>query len=196
MKRKELTAFLLTVTVAFAGCSGAAAQEGAVPKSAAQASSAEMEQENTAGTAEAGSSESGTGKSGAVVAEGKTGGSTEGETGVPVSMSSLSDRENQAFSRLEEELTIDAAALLRDGEDVHDIYSEYDWNSIADTFPEKFDLRNRGTVTSVKNQDPWGTCWSFATMAASETSLLNSLGMTAEEYKNKYEEKYAVKRRA
>lgn len=32
------------------------------------------------------------------------------------------------------------------------------------------------------------TCWSFATIAASETSILNSLGLTAEEYKKKFGE--------
>ena len=68
------------------------------------------------------------------------------------------------------------------GEDVDDIYSDLSWTSIADTFPEKFDLRDRGIVTPVKNQSPWGTCWSFATMAASENSILSSLGLTAAEY--------------
>jgi C1A family cysteine protease len=60
--------------------------------------------------------------------------------------------------------------------------------SVADTFPEKFDLRNRGTVMPVKDQSPWGSCWSFAVTAASETSILNALGMTAESYKEKYGE--------
>ena len=36
--------------------------------------------------------------------------------------------------------------------------------------PKKFDLRDDGIVTSVKNQNPWGTCWSFATMALLESS--------------------------
>ena len=84
---------------------------------------------------------------------------------------------------LSRELEAAAEQLLREGEDVEDIYSEISWKSVADTFPVRFDLRERGTVMPVKNQSPWGTCWSFATAAASETSILNSLGMTADEYR-------------
>ena len=117
---------------------------------------------------------------------GKTGGGTEGQVAGSVSLANLSDIEKQAFTHMEEELAIDAEALLWDGEDVRDIYNDYDWKSKADTFPGKFDLRSRGTVTSVKDQSPWGTCWSFGTIAASETSLLNTMGLTAEEYRAKY----------
>lgn len=83
---------------------------------------------------------------------------------------------------LARELEASSAMLLKTGEDVEDIYSELHWTSVADTFPAQFDLRERGTVTPVKSQSPWGTCWSFATIAASETSILNDLGMTAEAY--------------
>ncbi|MBR6088738.1 MAG: hypothetical protein IKP86_02315, partial [Anaerolineaceae bacterium] len=69
-----------------------------------------------------------------------------------------------------------------------DIYTELVWPSIADTFPVKFDLRERGTITPVKNQEPWGTCWSFGTIAACETSILNTLHMTNAEYEQKYGE--------
>lgn len=48
--------------------------------------------------------------------------------------------------------------------------------------PERFDLRERGVVSPVKNQLPWGTCWSLATMAASESSVLSELGTTYSEY--------------
>ncbi len=48
--------------------------------------------------------------------------------------------------------------------------------------PTSFDLRDRGTVTPVKDQSPWGTCWSFGSTAAAETSILNKLGLTYDEY--------------
>ncbi|MBQ9009517.1 MAG: hypothetical protein IJ088_09335 [Clostridia bacterium] len=100
----------------------------------------------------------------------------------------LSADDQDALDYLGTQLAAPAAVLMRQGEDVDDLYSELSWKSVADTFPEKFDLRDRGIVTSVKSQAPWGACWSFATMGASEISILNSLGMTAEEYLEKYGE--------
>ncbi len=50
-----------------------------------------------------------------------------------------------------------------------------------ESLPEKFDLRDKGVVTPVKFQNPWGTCWGFAAIAAAETSILSSLGTTYEE---------------
>jgi len=54
------------------------------------------------------------------------------------------------------------------------------------SFPEKLDLREHGLVTEVKSQKPWGSCWSFGTIAASESSILSMLGMTAEDYEARY----------
>ena len=97
-------------------------------------------------------------------------------------MPALSEADLKSLDRLGTELEEPAALLLHYGEDVADIYSELRWRSIADTFPEKFDLRDRGVITPVKNQSPWGTCWTFATMAASESSILSAMGLSAEEY--------------
>ena len=98
------------------------------------------------------------------------------------------DPTRQGLEILGRETEEAAKHLMATGEDVDDIYSELIWESVADTFPAKFDLRDRGTVTAVKSQNPWGTCWSFATIAASETSILNSLKMTTEQYKETYGE--------
>lgn len=48
----------------------------------------------------------------------------------------------------------------------------------ASDLPEKLDLRDRGVVTPVKLQNPYGTCWGFSTIAACETSILSKMGKT------------------
>ena len=39
-------------------------------------------------------------------------------------------------------------------------------------FPEKFDLREEGDVTPVRDQGIWGTCWAFGILSAAEGNLL------------------------
>ena len=40
--------------------------------------------------------------------------------------------------------------------------------------PSSWDSREHGWVTPVKDQSPWGTCWTFASYATLETQLLKS----------------------
>ena len=42
-------------------------------------------------------------------------------------------------------------------------------SAVADGLPSRWDSREHGWVTSVKDQNPWGTCWAFSTMACLET---------------------------
>ena len=44
---------------------------------------------------------------------------------------------------------------------------------LSDLIPASYDSREYGRVTSVKNQKPYGACWSFAVMAALESSLIS-----------------------
>lgn len=43
-------------------------------------------------------------------------------------------------------------------------------------YPEKYDLRDLGQTTTVKNQGVWGTCWAFATIASLESCQLKKEG--------------------
>lgn len=94
----------------------------------------------------------------------------------------LTAGEQAALDYLGEQLMAPATRLLEIGWGADDIYSELDGLFHSDIFPEKFDLRQRGVITPVKDQSPWGTCWSFGSIAASESSLLSGMGLTAEEY--------------
>ena len=38
--------------------------------------------------------------------------------------------------------------------------------------PYAFDLREKGLVTAVKNQNPYGTCWAHGMMAALESAMI------------------------
>ena len=53
----------------------------------------------------------------------------------------------------------------------------------VDTYPVRFDLREYGVVTPVKLQNPWGSCWAFGGIAATESSILTTLGLTTEEFR-------------
>ena len=39
-------------------------------------------------------------------------------------------------------------------------------------FPESFDLRDSGLISSVKNQYPYGTCWTYSSASCAETDLI------------------------
>jgi len=40
--------------------------------------------------------------------------------------------------------------------------------------PSSYDLRAQGKLTPAKNQNPWGTCWAFATFGSLESCLLTA----------------------
>lgn len=65
------------------------------------------------------------------------------------------------------------------GEVVESIYEdEIDMLAAEAALPAKYDARSKKVVTPVKNQNPYGTCWSFSTMAALEGSWASLQGKT------------------
>lgn len=96
--------------------------------------------------------------------------------------------EEKALEHLAQEMEKDAERQIAAYGEVTDLYTDLLPSSAADTdsFPEKFDLRERGVMTPVKSQAPWGTCWTFGTSAACESSLLSMMGVTADGYREKY----------
>ena len=54
-----------------------------------------------------------------------------------------------------------------------DLTEEKEFNTLkAAAIPSYYDSRDYGRVTSVKNQNPLGSCWAFAFCAAAESSLI------------------------
>jgi len=81
----------------------------------------------------------------------------------------------------------DAMVLLNFGEDSasYNSYKATGFDYGSYDVPSRFDLRDIGLVSSVKDQGLMGTCWTFAIMSAAETDILNSEGLTLEEYVKK-----------
>ena len=48
----------------------------------------------------------------------------------------------------------------------------YEYKSSRQDFPSRFDLREHGLVTPVKNQNPYGTCWLFSSVSSIESNAL------------------------
>lgn len=40
------------------------------------------------------------------------------------------------------------------------------------TLPERYDLRDEGLVTGIRNQNPWGACWSFGNTSSIESNAV------------------------
>jgi len=59
---------------------------------------------------------------------------------------------------------------------------ELDPSEIKEKLPASFDQRDLGIVTSVKYQNPWGTCWSFSGTSAAETAILNYLRLNGKAF--------------
>ena len=51
----------------------------------------------------------------------------------------------------------------------------------AETLPEKFDLRSENRVPPIRTQNPWGTCWAYAAMAAVESNYLTNFDAKPED---------------
>lgn len=99
-------------------------------------------------------------------------------TAAPAAPAAATGRAEALLAVLEKEVDrmLDAGAV-----DLHEFKDEVRSADFSG-MPAAYDLRDRGFVPPVKNQHSYGTCWSFASVGASEISILAELGITAEQY--------------
>lgn len=92
--------------------------------------------------------------------------------------SQLAQQNEEAFAQIHEEHDLRALtnnSVFSQGassgqEDSMQLFAE---------LPSSYDLRDRGAVTPVKLQNPWGDCWGFAAIAASEISYITETSTPA-----------------
>lgn len=94
--------------------------------------------------------------------------------------------DNTMNAELISSLEKEAANIVLLGDADIDMYKNMKWPGVIKAAPTHFDLRELGVVPEVRSQGSWGTCWGFAAIAASETSILSKLNMTCADFKSAY----------
>ena len=160
MKHFTLTAAILAMILLLTGCGGAAGT-GNTQGTTAEQSQAQTVEQSQLQTAEQ--------------SQAQTEEQSQLQTAVLLTEKDYSDQEKKNLEILEGKLAKDSDRLVYSGNFIVNIYDDFSWKTEADIFPAKLDLRERGTVTPVKSQSPWASCWSFGAIASSETSILKKL---------------------
>ena len=160
MKHFTLTAAILAMILLLTGC-GEAAGTGKTQGTTAEQSQAQTVEQSQLQTAEQ--------------SQAQTEEQSQLQTAVLLTEKDYSDQEKKSLEILEGKLAKDSDRLVYSGNFIVNIYDDFSWKTEADIFPAKLDLRERGTVTPVKSQSPWASCWSFGAIASSETSILKKL---------------------
>ena len=160
MKHFTLTATILAMILLLTGCGGAAGT-GNTQGTTAEQSQAQTGEQSQGQTAEQ--------------SQAQTAAQSQIQTAVLLTEKDYSDQEKKNLEILEGKLAKDSDRLVYSGNFIVNIYDDFSWKTEADIFPAKLDLRERGTVTPVKSQSPWASCWSFGAIASSEISILKKL---------------------
>lgn len=100
----------------------------------------------------------------------------------PVCLNDINADEKTRLDYLKESLAEAAKLHIECSGQAADCYTGNYSADIVTKYPEKFDLRDSGFVTPVKNQEPFGTCWAFGTIGAVESTILSYLGLSYDEY--------------
>lgn len=94
-----------------------------------------------------------------------------------------------AKETLEEALKVNALRIVQTNDEDINMYHNNgtDWSAFYTATPEKYDMREHDLTTPIRNQGMWGTCWGFASIAASETAILKALNLTVGEYAESFD---------
>lgn len=93
--------------------------------------------------------------------------------------------EGTMYEALLADMDGDAARIVKLGDSDLYMYAN-DRTGNLSAAPASFDLRDYGYVPPVRSQGNWGTCWGFASIAASEISILSKLNLSCQEFLEKY----------